>query len=303
MRRLPDFDHLTELYGAYLRIERGLALNSVESYKLDIEKLRAFLDGEAASVAEVTPEMLRIFIGSLHDTGIAERTTARIIAGVKSFFKFLAIEGFIESDPSEMLETPRTGLHLPEVLSVAEIDAMISAIDSGDPLGRRNRAIVETLYGSGLRVSELTTMQLSKLYLDDGYAIIIGKGNKERMVPVSGVAADAITLWLDDRSHITPKSEATDTLFLNRRGGMLTRQMIFTIIRDLAERAGVRKNISPHTLRHSFATHLLEGGANLRAIQMMLGHESIATTQIYLHIDRTALRDHIMTFHPRTRRE
>ncbi len=299
MRTLPKFQKLKDLYAAHLRIERGLAGNSVEGYLADVTKLESYLSDENLTPAEVTLDTLRLFMGDLHDLGISERSRARIVAGLRSFFKFLTLDGYIEADPSELLEPPRTGLHLPEVLSIEEIDAMISSIDLGDPLGRRNRAIMETLYGSGLRVSELVTLQISKMYLDEGYLLVTGKGDKERMTPLSPVAVDAIREWLDDRAGMTVKREADNTLFLNRRGGALTRQMIFTIVRNLAELAGIRKTISPHTLRHSFATHLLEGGANLRAIQMMLGHESIATTQIYLHIDRESLRERILRYHPR----
>ena len=299
MRTLLPFQKLKDLYAAHLSIERGLAENSVEGYMADVAKLESYLSDEGLTPADVTLDTLRLFMGELHDLGISERSRARIVAGMRSFFKFLTLDGFIEADPSELLEPPRTGLHLPEVLSVEEIDAMISAIDLGDPLGRRNRAIMETLYGSGLRVSELINLQISKMYLDEGFLLVTGKGDKERMTPLSPVAIDTIREWMDDRAMMTVKREADNVLFLNRRGGALTRQMIFTIVRNLAELAGIRKTISPHTLRHSFATHLLEGGANLRAIQMMLGHESIATTQIYLHIDRESLRDRILRYHPR----
>lgn len=299
LREIPEQSRLMALFESYMRLERGLADNSIDSYRLDTDRLIAYLSDESVALQDVTADTLRLFLGQLHDLGVAERTQARMVAGMRIFFRFLTLESYITNDPTELLESPRIGLHIPEVLTLQEIDAMISAIDLSTPLGRRNRAIIEVLYGSGLRVSELTGLEISRIYVDDMYMIVRGKGNKERMVPLSPVAVDAIRQWLDDRSMIEVKRGAEDALFLNRRGRPLTRQMIFTIVRDLAALAGIRKIISPHTLRHSFATHLLEGGANLRAIQMMLGHESIATTQIYLHIDRTSLRETIMTFHPR----
>lgn len=299
MRTLPSRERLTQLFDGYVRLERGLAENSVISYLMDVDKLLDYLDQESTSLTEVTLDTLREFIGALHEMGIAERSQARMIAGLRAFFKFLTMEEFIEADPSALLESPRTGLHLPEVLSVEEIDDMIAAIDTSDTLGIRNRAIMETLYGSGLRVSELIGVEISRLYLDEGYIIVRGKGDKERVAPLSPVAADAIADWLAVRDEFDPVGTDANILFLNRSGRQLTRQMIFTIVRRLADASGITKTISPHTLRHSFATHLLEGGANLRAIQMMLGHESITTTQIYLHIDRASLREAILTFHPR----
>ncbi|MCM1519687.1 MAG: tyrosine recombinase XerD [Lachnoclostridium sp.] len=299
LREIPDHARLMALFESYMRLERGLADNSIESYRLDTDRLIAYLSDESVALEDVTTDTLRLFLGQLHDLGVAERTQARMVAGMRIFFKFLTLESYIANDPTELLESPRIGLHIPEVLTLDEIDAMIGAIDLSTPLGRRNRAIIEVLYGSGLRVSELTGLEISRIYADDMYMIVRGKGDKERMVPLSPVAVEAIRQWLDDRSMMVVMRGAEDALFLNRRGRPLTRQMIFTIVRELAELAGVHKIISPHTLRHSFATHLLEGGANLRAIQMMLGHESIATTQIYLHIDRTSLRDTIMAFHPR----
>lgn len=299
MRTLPSRERLTQLFEGYIRLERGLAENSVTSYLMDVDKLLDYLEEENIAVTDVTLDTLREFIGALREMGIAERSQARMIAGLRAFFKFLSIEEFVEADPSALLESPRTGLHLPEVLSVEEIDDMISAIDLGDTLGIRNRAIMETLYGSGLRVSELVNVEIPRLYLDDGYMIVRGKGDKERLAPLSPVAVDAIREWLSVRDEIDPEPSHAHFLFLNRSGRQLTRQMIFTVVRRLADAAGITKTISPHTLRHSFATHLLEGGANLRAIQMMLGHESITTTQIYLHIDRASLRDAILTFHPR----
>ena len=303
MRNLPSREKLLQLFEGYVRLERGLADNSIISYLMDVEKLLDYLEEENIAVTDVTLDTLREFIGALREMGIAERSQARMIAGLRAFFKFMSLEEFIEADPSVLLESPRMGLHLPEVLSVEEIDDMIAAIDMGDTLGIRNRAIMETLYGSGLRVSELVNLEISRLYLDDGYMIVRGKGDKERMAPLSPVAADAIREWLEIRDELEPSKADANILFLNRRGRQLTRQMIFTVVRRLADAAGITKTISPHTLRHSFATHLLEGGANLRAIQMMLGHESITTTQIYLHIDRASLRDAILAFHPRAASE
>ena len=236
----------------------------------------------------------------LQDVGIQPRSQARIISGIKGFYKFLRLEGYMDSDPTELLPTPKIGRHLPEVLTIAEIDSMIAAIDMSKPEGQRNRAIIETLYGCGLRVSELVSLRLSQLFLEERYVVVLGKGNKQRLVPISPVAIEQIALYLEQtRSRQVAQRGSEDILFLNRRGAMLTRQMIFHIIKQLCELAGVRKVISPHTLRHSFATHLLEGGANLRAIQQMLGHESITTTEIYVHIDRSRLRDEILAHHPR----
>lgn len=300
MRTLPSQERLLQLFEGYIRLERGLAENTVIGYLMDVDKLLKYLEEEGISLTDVTLDTLREFIGALHEIGIAERSQARMIAGLRSFFKYLSIEDFIEADPSALLESPRTGLHLPEVLSVEEIDDMISAIDTSDTLGKRNRAIMEMLYGSGLRVSELVGVEISRLYIDEGYLIVRGKGDKERIAPLSPVAAEAIGEWMAVRDEFEPTAANANYLFLNRRGKPLTRQMIFTMVRRLAESAGITKVISPHTLRHSFATHLLEGGANLRAIQMMLGHESITTTQIYLHIDRASLRDAILTYHPRS---
>ena len=233
--------------------------------------------------------------------GIGPRSQARIISGLKSFYTFLMSEGRIDADPTALVEAPSIGLHIPEVLDISEIDAMIAAIDMSSAEGTRNRAIMETLYGCGLRVSELTALEISRTHLDEQYLVVTGKGNKERLVPMSVASIEAIREYMADRDSLDIKPGEENYLFLNRRGRHLTRVMIFYIVRRLAELAGVRKTISPHTLRHSFATHLLEGGANLRAIQQMLGHESIATTEIYLHVDTGGLRREIMLHHPRNR--
>lgn len=303
MRKIPDLPSLLREFRGFLSLQKGFSPHTVAAYQEDIRKLTAYLTAEGVALRDVTYDTLQNFAAALFDMGIAESSRKRTIAGVKTFFHFLHTETFIDTDPSLLLETPRLGLHLPEVLSVEEIDAMIRAIDMETPEGERNRAIIETLYGCGLRVSELVGLEVSRLALDEEYLVVNGKGGKQRMVPVSPVAADCIRAYLaGSRTQLHIQPGAANTLFLNRRGAPLTRQMIFTIMRRLAEEAGIRKTISPHTLRHSFATHLLEGGANLRAIQQMLGHESIATTEIYLHIDRSRLREEILLHHPRNMR-
>ncbi len=298
-REINNVDRVVKAFAAYIRLERGLSENTRVSYLFDIEKFIAYLAQGGIMLRDVTPEVLQEFIAALHDLGIAPRSQARIISGLKSFFRFLCLDNYLDINPTLKLETPRMGKHLPEVLTVDEIDAMIAAIDLSTPEGRRNRAIMETIYGCGLRVSELVNLEIGKLFLNDGYLVVDGKGNKQRLVPVSQIAADEITDYLVERENLDIKPGEENIVFLNRRGHRLTRQMIFTIVRRLASLAGIRKEISPHTLRHSFATHLLEGGANLRAIQQMLGHESIATTEIYLHLDSTRLREEIIMHHPR----
>ena len=302
MRAIDDIEALQRRYQAYLLLERGLSDNTREAYADDVRKLLRYLSSGGIRLRDVDLGMLHEFVASLHDLGIAERSQARILSGIKSFFKFLRMEGYIEDDPAILLEGPRLGRHLPEVLTVNEIDRMIAAIDMSAPEGQRNRAIIETMYGCGLRVSELINLEISRLYLDDEYIIVKGKGSKERMIPISEVAIEQIRLWLEDRNHMNIKRGEENILFISRLGRRLSRIMIFYIIKSLCGLAGIDKEISPHTLRHSFATHLLEGGANLRAIQQMLGHESIATTEIYLHIDRTSLRREILAYHPRNRR-
>ncbi len=298
-REINDVDRVVKAFAAYIGLERGLSENTRVSYLFDIEKFIAYLAQGGIMLRDVTPEVLQEFIAALHDLGIAPRSQARIISGLKSFFRFLCLDNYLDINPTLKLETPRMGKHLPEVLTVDEIDAMIAAIDLSTPEGRRNRAIMETIYGCGLRVSELVNLEIGKLFLNDGYLVVDGNGNKQRLVPVSQIAADEITDYLVERENLDIKPGEENIVFLNRRGHRLTRQMIFTIVRRLASLAGIRKEISPHTLRHSFATHLLEGGANLRAIQQMLGHESIATTEIYLHLDSTRLREEIIMHHPR----
>lgn len=294
---------LIEMYEAFMAVERGLSDNTRQAYVRDVRRLWQYLSETGIAVNEATTDDLRLYIGSLHDLGIAPRSQARIISSIKSFYAFLKAEERIDTNPTLLLESPRIGEHLPEVLTIEEIDAMIGSIDLSTPEGPRNRAILETLYGSGLRVSELTGMEMSRTDLDEGFVIITGKGSKERMVPLSPESIRCIREYLPQRNALDVAPGSEDIMFLNRRGRRLTRVMIFYIIKRHAELAGIRKNISPHTLRHSFATHLLEGGANLRAIQQMLGHESIATTEIYLHIDTTRLRHEILTCHPRNIRQ
>lgn len=286
-------------YGQYLKLEKSLSPNTVDAYQTDLSKLLSFLEGEGISVWEVTLAHLQQFVAGLHDIGIHPRSQARIISGVKSFFHFLLMADYIESDPCELLEAPKTGFKLPEVLTVEEIDRIIAAIDLSKNEGQRNRAILETLYSCGLRVSELCNLKLSDLYFDEGFIRVTGKGDKQRLVPISPRAIKEIRLWFADRNHWRVKREYEDYVFLARWGKGISRIMVFHLIKELAAEAGITKNISPHTFRHSFATHLLEGGANLRAIQCMLGHESIATTEIYTHIDRHRLRAEIIEHHPR----
>lgn len=307
MRDIIDIPQIVSDFDLYLMMEKGVSDNTREGYLRDVRKLLVYLDDgrgddgnpSPVKLRDVTIDTLRFFIGDLRDVGISERSQARIVAGIRSFFKFLTMEGYIDANPSELLETPKIGVHLPEVLTLEEIDAMIAAIDMNKAEGQRDRAIIETLYGCGLRVSELVSLEISKVFADEGYLVVMGKGSKERMVPMSETSIAEINEYMVDRAALPIKPGDDNILFLNRHGRHLTRERIFQIVKDLAESAGIRKSISPHTLRHSFATHLLEGGANLRAIQEMLGHESISTTQIYIHLDRTALRSDILTYHPR----
>jgi integrase/recombinase XerD len=280
-------------------LERGLSDNTRVAYLADLDRFSEWLDDRQLSFDKVTIETLQQFVAELYDLGISPRTQARIISGLKSFYRFLALERIVEENPTLLLDAPRVGKHLPEVLTVDEIDRMIFMVDMTKAEGQRNRAIIETLYGCGLRVSELCNLEISRVNLDEGYLTVIGKGNKERMVPMSETSIEEIRLYLVEREKLNIKPGEENILFLNRRGHRLTRVMVFYIVRNLAESADVRKTISPHTLRHSFATHLLEGGANLRSIQQMLGHENISTTEIYLHMDNTRLREEILLHHPR----
>jgi len=286
-------------YEQYLKYEKSLSPNTLDAYLTDLDKLISFLTLEDIAIKDITLRDLQQFVAGLHDIGIHARSQARIISGIKSFFNFLILTDYLEADPSELLESPKVGFKLPEVLTLEEIDAIIAAIDLSKKEGQRNKAILETLYSCGLRVSELTNLKLSELYLDEGFIKVEGKGSKQRLVPISLKAINEIKLYLLDRNLIPVKKGFEDHLFLSRRGTSLSRIMILHMIKELAEIAGIGKNVSPHTFRHSFATHLLEGGANLRAIQSMLGHETITTTEIYTHIDRNMLRSEIIEHHPR----
>ena len=286
-------------YQQYLKLEKSLSKNTLDAYMTDLDKLLNFLQSENIEISDVCLDDLERFSAGLHDIGIQPRSQARIISGIKSFFHFLIMADYLEADPSELLEGPKIGLKLPEVLTVEEIDSIIAAIDLSKNEGQRNRAILETLYSCGLRVSELTNLKLSDLYFDEGFIKVEGKGSKQRLVPISPRAIKEIKLYFTDRNRGKIKKEYEDYVFLARWGKNISRIMVFHLIKELAQTAGITKNISPHTFRHSFATHLLEGGANLRAIQCMLGHESITTTEIYTHIDRNMLRSEIIEHHPR----
>ena len=293
---------IVKKYIRYLKLERNLSANTLEAYQQDIEKLLTFLDREEKHVLDVQLEDLQTFAAGLHDIGIGPRSQCRILSGVRSFFHFLMMDGYRDDDPTELLESPTLGEHLPEVLTTMEVDRLEESIDLSKWEGHRNRAIIEVLFSCGLRVSELVNLKLSNLFTEEGFLRINGKGSKERLVPISPRAIKELEYWFDDRRQMNIKAGEEDYVFLNRRGAHLTRTMILIMIKQQAELAGIRKTISPHTLRHSFATALLEGGADLRAIQAMLGHESIGTTEIYTHIDTTALRQEILEHHPRNKR-
>lgn len=292
-------EQIIKKYQQYLKLEKSLSKNTLDAYMTDLSKLLNFLQAENTGVLDVCLNDLERFSAGLHDIGIHPRSQARIISGIKSFFHFLIMADYIEADPSELLEGPKIGFKIPEVLTVEEIDTIISAIDLSKNEGQRNRAMLETLYSCGLRVSELTNLKLSDLYFDEGFIKVEGKGSKQRLVPISPRAIKEIQLYFIDRNRGKIKKEYEDFVFLARWGKNISRIMVFHLIKELAQVSGITKNISPHTFRHSFATHLLEGGANLRAIQCMLGHESIATTEIYTHIDRNMLRSEIIEHHPR----
>lgn len=286
-------------YNQFLKLEKSLSPNTIDAYQTDLSKLLNFLEAEKIDILAVTLDDLQHFTAGLHDIGIHPRSQARILSGIKSFFHFLVLSDYLEGDPSELLEGPKIGFKLPEVLTVEEIDKIISSVDMEKREGQRNRAILETLYSCGLRVSELCNLKISDLYFEEGFIKVEGKGSKQRLVPISPRAIKEIKYWLIDRNHGKIKKGFEDYVFLARWGNSISRIMVFHLIKELAATAGITKNISPHTFRHSFATHLLEGGANLRAIQCMLGHESIATTEIYTHIDRNMLRSEIIEHHPR----
>lgn len=286
-------------YKIYLQLEKSLSANSIDAYWRDLDKLRNFADDKGIKIQDIKYEDLQEFVAELHDIGIHTRSQARIISGIKSFYHFLLLEDYIQDDPTELLESPKIGTKLPEVLSVNEINAILDSIDLSTPEGHRNRAMLEVLYSCGLRVSELVNLKFSDIYPKEGFIKVEGKGNKQRLVPISEIALKEIEMYLPDRGVITVKPGNEDILFLNRRGSKLTRVMVFLIIKQHVALAGINKTVSPHTFRHSFATHLLEGGANLRAIQDMLGHEKITTTEIYTHIDREFIRKEILEHHPR----
>jgi integrase/recombinase XerD len=286
-------------YVRYLKLQRNMSGNTLDAYQRDLQKLLDYLAHEDKDVFEVKLEDLENFSAGLHDIGIGARSQCRILSGVRSFFRFLQLDGYREDDPTELLESPQIGDHLPEVLSPEEIDLLEARIDLSKWEGHRNRAIIEVLFSCGLRVSELVNLKLSNLYLDEEFIRVFGKGSKERLVPISEKAIKELGYWFDDRCHMQIKPGEEDYVFLNRRGAHLTRVMILIMIKRQAEAAGIHKTISPHTLRHSFATALLEGGADLRVIQALLGHESIGTTEIYTHIDTSTLRREILEHHPR----
>lgn len=288
-------------FATYLRLEKSLSLNSIEAYINDIGKLHTYIteSGLDLSPGSVTYTDLKEFLSWYSSSSINARTQSRVLSGIRAFFRYLLIEGIIEENPSLLIESPKIGLKLPEVLSIEEIERMIDVIDLSRDDGHRNRAIIETLYGAGLRVSELVNLRITDIHHGEGYVVVTGKGSKQRLVPIGEKALKEIDLYMEKRGQL-PRIYDVNVLFLNRRGKKLTRVMIFTIIKDVAERASIKKKVSPHTFRHSFASHLVEAGADLRAVQEMLGHESILTTEIYTHIDRSFLRDTLKMFHPRS---
>ena len=294
-------------FSAYLKIERSLSDNTVESYIRDVIKLESFIShnsNEKKNWSTINLEDLQAFLSNIHDLGLSANSQSRIISSLKTFFKYLNIEDLIQNNPAELLESPKIGRKLPDTLSVDEINQLIQTIDRSTNLGERNITIIEVLYGCGLRVSELINLKISEIYWEEGFIRVIGKGSKQRLVPLGSVAVKHLKIYLKEiRIKLKINPSAQDIVFLNRRGNKLTRVMIFTIIKQLAEKANIKKNISPHTLRHSFATHLVEGGADLRAVQEMLGHESITTTEIYTHLDRSYLRQAILDHHPLEKKE
>ena len=299
----PESDDLLNDYLLYLRLECGHSQNSITAYEHDVSKLIAFLKDEQLTIFDVNTNVLHRFMAGLSDINIHPRSQARILSGIKSFYRYLSIEEKIETNPTELIEAPKIGFRLPEVLSIEEIDTILSAIDLSKPEGQRNKAMLETLYSCGLRVSELVSVKFQDLFFAEGFIRVVGKGDKQRLVPISGKAIHEIELYLLDRNRSEAKKGSEDILFLSRRGTALSRVMVFLIIKELAETVGIKKKVSPHSFRHSFASHLLEGGANLRAIQAMLGHEKIVTTEIYTHVNDQHLREEILTHHPWYNRE
>jgi len=298
-----NWNSIIKGFKAYLQLERSLSENSVDAYIRDIKKLEEYCVLKEITIQpeKLSQEQLESFLIFISELGLSARTQARILSGLKAFYKYLIIDDIIDDDPTELLEAPKIGRKLPDVLSIEEINSLINAIDLSKPEGERNKAVLETMYSCGLRVSELTNLKLSNLMLNEGFIHVIGKGSKERIVPIGSVAIKHINIYIQSvRNHMSIiKKGSEDILFLNRRGAGLTRVMVFTIIKNLCKKAGINKMVSPHTLRHSFATHLLENGADLRSIQLMLGHESITTTEIYVHLDRTFLTQVLNSFHPR----
>jgi integrase/recombinase XerD len=301
MEHSPHKDNVSIIksYQRFLKLERNYSPNTLDAYMRDIDKLLTYLKKEEVNVLDVKLEDLQTFVATLHDIGIHPRSQCRILSGIRSFYRFLNLDGYMDNDPTELLDSPQIGEHLPEVLSTAEVDMLESSIDLSKPEGQRNKAIIEVLFSCGLRVSELVNLKLSNLYQEEQFVRVLGKGSKERLVPISKNAIQELKYWFIDRNSLPIKPGEQDYVFLNRRGSHLTRVMILIMIKRQAEIAGIKKNISPHTLRHSFATALLEGGADLRAIQAMLGHESIGTTEIYTHITTSQLRREILEHHPR----
>ena len=293
-------DPILRRYTQYLRLERGFSDNTLAAYSTDLDKLLQYLEAEGIAYREVTTAQLQTFVATLMDLGITSRSIARILAGVRTFYKFLYLESEISTDPCELLESPARGSRLPDVLALSEIDRIIAAIDLTKAEGQRDRAIIETLYSCGLRVSELCHMQMSDLFLDEGFIRVHGKGKKERLVPISQSAIAELRLWFEQRAEVAIRPGHEDVVFVSfRRGTALSRITVFHIVKTLCQAAGIRSTVSPHTFRHSFATHLLEGGANLRVIQEMLGHEEIGTTEIYMHVNSHRLREEILSHHPR----
>ena len=301
MKSKENPNDILSKYKVYLRLEKSLSDNTVSAYLADISKLFQFLKDGQIHPFDVTLDNLETFSANLRDLGIQPRSQARILSGIRSFYHYLILEDYLQADPSELLESPQIGLHLPEILTLEEIDTLIESIDLSTNEGQRNRTILETLYSCGLRVSELCNLKLSDLYLEEGFIKVEGKGSKQRLIPISPRAIRELQLYFLDRNQISIKKDYEDYVFISKRGKNISRITVFHVIKTLAEAIGIKKTISPHTFRHSFATHLLEGGANLRAIQCMLGHESIGTTEIYTHIDKNRLRSEIIEHHPRNK--
>ena len=301
MKSKANPDDILRKYNQYLKLEKSFSPHTIKAYLVDVDKLLQYLKEEDIHPFDATLEDLEHFSATLRDLGIQPRSQARILSGIRSFYHFLILEDHLQADPSELLESPQIGFHLPEVLTLEEIDNLIGSIDLSTSEGQRNRAILETLYSCGLRVSELCNLKLSELYLEDGFIKVEGKGSKQRLVPISPRAIHELRLYFIDRNRMTIKKDFEDYVFISKRGKNISRITVFHIIKELANNIGLKKTISPHTFRHSFATHLLEGGANLRAIQCMLGHESIGTTEIYTHIDKNRLRHEIIEHHPRNK--